>query len=252
MRKWYRLYGPLLVAIFGCAACAERPLDAELLTEQFTLVAIEDRDEGAVIRKWTEDLRFHLSGDQAAIAKYRTSIESHVAAYGALTGLATNFVDERDQANAVIVFVRRSDFATTLQRLSNGRLGATDNERNEIGRTLCITFRADRDTRLEFTLVLIGTDNERAILRECIPHELAHALGTNHSNLIVPSIFSDQNYLINAGAGILLAPIVALAWHDRLILRTLYDKRLKPGMQADEAGPIVRQIIGELIVSMKP
>ena len=50
----------------------------------------------------------------------------------------------------------------------------------------------------------------------------------------------------------MLAPIVEPAWHDRVILKTLYDKRLKPGMDANEANPIVRQIIAELIVEMKP
>ena len=206
-----RSFGLLLAVVVGCAACAERPIDSELLTEQFTLTAIEQRSDGAVIRKWTEGLRFHLSGDSAAITRHRPSVEAHIAAYGALTGLATSFVDEQDQANVLIVFVRRFDFAKTLQRLSNQKLATTDSERNEIARTLCITFRADRQNRYAFALVLIGIDNERAIIRECIPHELAHALGTNHSNLIVPSIFSDQNYLINAGAGVLFAPIVAPA-----------------------------------------
>ena len=241
-----------MAVVVGCAACAERPIDSELLTEQFTLTAIEQRSDGAVIRKWTEGLRFHLSGDSAAITRHRPSVEAHSTVYGALTGLATSFVDKQDQANVLIVFVRRFDFAKTLQRLSNQKLATTDSERNEIARTLCITFRADRHNRYAFALVLIGIDNERAIIRECIPHELAHALGTNQSNLIVPSIFSDQNYLINAGAGVLFAPIVEPAWHDRVILKTLYDERLKPGMAADAASPIVRQIIGELIVAMKP
>lgn len=186
-----RLFGALLAVLLACAACADRPIDAQLLPEQFTLTAIEQRDDGAIIRKWTEGLRFHLSGDSAAITKHRPSVEAHIAAYGALTGLATSFVDHQDHANALIVFVRRIDFAATLQRLSNQKLATTDSERNEIGRTLCITFRADRHNKYAFAFVLIGIDNERAIIRECIPHELAHALGTNHRNLIVPSILSD-------------------------------------------------------------
>ena len=40
---------------------------------------------------------------------------------------------------------------------------------------------------------------------------------------------------------------ISLTWHDVIILRTLYDKRLKPGMHLSQALPIVRVIIGELL-----
>ena len=179
-------------------------------------------------------------------------MESHASAYSTLVGLPIEFVDQQDQANVLIIFVRRFDFADTLRKLSNGKVAATSTERTEISRTLCITYRADRDHELRFAVVLVGIDNEPAILRECIPHEMAHVLGTNHSNLIVPSIFSDQNYLLTIGAGSLFAPIVEPAWHDRIVLKTLYDERLKPGMAAREASPIIGRIIDELLPALKP
>ena len=36
-------------------------------------------------------------------------------------------------------------------------------------------------------------------------------------------------------------------WHDVIMLRTLYDRRIKPGMHEDQAMPIVRVIIAELL-----
>ena len=36
-------------------------------------------------------------------------------------------------------------------------------------------------------------------------------------------------------------------WHDVIMLRTLYDRRIKPGMPEDQAMPIVRVIIAELL-----
>ena len=36
-------------------------------------------------------------------------------------------------------------------------------------------------------------------------------------------------------------------WHDVIMLRTLYDRRIKPGMHEDQALPIVRVIIAELL-----
>ncbi len=38
-----------------------------------------------------------------------------------------------------------------------------------------------------------------------------------------------------------------LTWHDVIILRTLYDRRINPGMHEDQAIPIVRVIIAELL-----
>ena len=235
----------------ACSACAERPINAELLTDQFSTAAIEQRDNGRVIRKWNQPLRFHLSGNESAIEKHRNAVETHAKTFGALAGLPIEFVGERNDANVLIIFVRRFDFAETLRTLSDGKIAATSGERSKISRTLCITYRADRDHELQFALMLVGVDNEPAILRECIPHEMAHVFGTNHSNLIVPSIFSDQNYLLTLGAGSSFAPIVAPTWHDRIVLKALYDKRLKPGMNAQQAGPLVKEVIEELLAKMK-
>ncbi|MDA0261823.1 MAG: DUF2927 domain-containing protein [Proteobacteria bacterium] len=234
------------------AACAERPIDAALLATQFAIATTEEKDVAPVIRKWTQPLRLHLSGNATAIRKYRTSIEAHAAAYSQLIDLPVGLVDRRDNANVVIVFVRRFDFSATLRSLSGGRIATSSDQREEISRTVCITYRADHNKALHFAIMLIGTDNEPAILRECIPHELAHVLGTNHSNLIIPSIFSNQNYLLNLGAGSLFAPIVEPAWHDRIVLKTLYDKRLTPGMEAVEAGPIIKRILGEVFPALRP
>jgi len=241
-----------LALTLGLAACAERPIDAALLATQFAIATTEENDAAPVIRKWTQPLRLHLSGNATAIRKYRTSIAAHAAAYSELIDLPISFVDRRNKANVVLVFVRRFDFSATLRSLSGGRVATSSDQREEISRTVCLTYRADHNKALHFAIMLIGTDNEPAILRECIPHELAHVLGTNHSNLIVPSIFSNQNYLLNLGAGSLFAPIVEPAWHDRIVLKTLYDKRLTPGMDADAAGPVVKRIVGELFPALKP
>ena len=39
-------------------------------------------------------------------------------------------------------------------------------------------------------------------------------------------------------------------WHDVIMLRTLYDQRIKPGMPEDQAMPIVRVIIAELLAEL--
>ena len=73
-----------------------------------------------------------------------------------------------------------------------------------------------------------------AIRRHCIAEELTQALGlADDSNIVRDSIFND------ASARLRIAP-----W-DALMVRILYDPRLRPGMHKSEAMPIVRRIIAE-------
>lgn len=72
------------------------------------------------------------------------------------------------------------------------------------------------------------------VRRHCIAEELTQALGlADDSRIVRDSIFND------ASARQRIAP-----W-DALMVRILYDPRLKPGMTRAEAMPIVRRIIAE-------
>ena len=64
---------------------------------------------------------------------------------------------------------------------------------------------------------------------------MAQALGLlNDGDDIRPSVFNDDE------------EFALLTRHDELLLRILYDVRLRPGMRPAEASPIVDRIITEL------
>ena len=70
----------------------------------------------------------------------------------------------------------------------------------------------------------------------CIHEELAQGMGlANDSPGARPSIFNDDE------------EFALLTRHDELLLRILYDPRLRPGMSEAEAAPIVRRIATELL-----
>ena len=76
------------------------------------------------------------------------------------------------------------------------------------------------------------------VRRHCIAEELTQALGlADDSRILRDSIFND------ASARRYIAP-----W-DALMVRILYDSRLRPGMHKREAMPIVRRIIAEQLRS---
>jgi hypothetical protein len=69
-----------------------------------------------------------------------------------------------------------------------------------------------------------------------VHEEIAQGLGLpNDSPAARPSIFNDDE------------EFALLTRHDELLLRILYDERLSPGMEPDEARPIVRRIAEELV-----
>ena len=70
----------------------------------------------------------------------------------------------------------------------------------------------------------------------CIHEEMAQGLGlANDSPRARPSIFNDDE------------EFALLTTHDEMLLRMLYDDRLRSGMGAAEAAPIARQIARELL-----
>ena len=76
----------------------------------------------------------------------------------------------------------------------------------------------------------------RGLYRElCFHEEIAQSFGLfNDDPTVRPSIFNDDD------------EFALLTTHDELLLRILYDPRLKPGMSATAAMPIVRRIIREI------
>ncbi|WBU59061.1 DUF2927 domain-containing protein [Paracoccus albus] len=70
----------------------------------------------------------------------------------------------------------------------------------------------------------------------CIHEELAQGMGlANDDPGARPSIFNDDE------------EFALLTQHDAMLLKMLYDPRLTPGMNAEEAGPVIQEISAELI-----
>jgi hypothetical protein len=85
-------------------------------------------------------------------------------------------------------------------------------------------------------IAIIRDEHPPLLRRSCVHEEVAQGLGLpNDSPAARPSIFNDDE------------EFALLTRHDELLLRILYDPRLRPGMEPDEARPIVRRIADELL-----
>ncbi len=85
-----------------------------------------------------------------------------------------------------------------------------------------------------FAVVYIRAEVSGISRRSCIEEEIAQTLGLARDDpSLRPSIFNDDE------------EFALMTDHDAALLSLLYDRRLRPGMTANEAMPIVRRILGE-------
>lgn len=85
-------------------------------------------------------------------------------------------------------------------------------------------------------VALVRAEHPDLVRLSCIHEEIAQGLGLPNDSLSArPSIFNDDD------------EFALLTSHDEKLLTLLYDPRLKPGMSAEDARPIVRIIARELM-----
>ena len=102
----------------------------------------------------------------------------------------------------------------------------------------CLAFALDlgENGTYDRAVVVVRAEHPDLLRLSCYHEELAQAMGlSNDSPAARPSIFNDDE------------EFALLTRHDELLLEMLYDNRLRPGMGADQAMPIVNVIAGELL-----
>jgi len=104
--------------------------------------------------------------------------------------------------------------------------------------TYCLAFATDPegDGSYDQAVAVIRAEHPDLLRASCIHEEVAQGLGlSNDYALARPSIFNDDE------------EFAFLTRHDELLLKMLYDPRLRPGMTEMEARPIVERIAHELM-----
>lgn len=197
------------------------------------------------LKRWNRAIKINIihgensSNKQIKIDKKNISIFTRRLA--SITGLEMSISEVN--ANFIILFLdldERRDFGQKLSHLMPQLTPAmiktiTSSPRS----TFCSAFSLSEPPKnYEYTaaLVLIKSEHSKVMRKSCIHEEMAQSLGlTNDSKSARPSIFNDDE------------EFALLTRHDELLLKILYDKRLKPGMNNKIALPIVRQIAEELM-----
>ncbi len=216
----------LLPAVAGCGAGAERGAawerERSRLVAQFERVAFSGEIGGAArhgrLIRWTGPISPRLLGPFTIDDRIR--VAALLDRYADLAGLTV------DAARPANFHIRRVGPRTVAR--AAGRPDPCYAE---------VTFDdAGVIVRADLYLARLGPDQ----WRHCLAEELFQAFGLlDDSDLVPGSLLNDASARPHA------------SWEDDLLLHTLYDDRLRPGMGRSEAAVLLPVLIGERLRALR-
>ena len=233
----------LLGAVFCCFGPAwagqlpsvAAPPTAAALVRQFDDVVF-GREHGStaqIIRKWKTMPGVAFFASPQSGPPPLEAVSRHLKAISDVTGLDFPRAKAPGAAALRVGFFPRQDFAN-LPRAEGSDQAEYD---RFVGTSACLGIAATSPSApgdLAVGAVMIGTDIDANLQRHCILEELVQITGlANDSCDYRPSLFCEDDHVME------MTPA------DRVLLRTLYDVRLTPGMTRLEAMPIAAAIIAE-------
>lgn len=197
------------------------------------------------LRRWEKPVRmsigFGASVPPAQQAVDTEEVRNYAARLSRVTGLPISVTDNDANANYHVLFMNENDRLGAENRLRRLVPGISPSSIRAIltlpRDQLCIVVAFSEPGKSDYlkAISVIRAEHPPLLRKSCIHEELAQGLGlANDSPAARPSIFNDDE------------EFGLLTTHDELLLRMLYDRRLRPGMTPEEAAPIARVIATEL------
>ncbi|MCR8722880.1 DUF2927 domain-containing protein [Frigidibacter sp. ROC022] len=231
------------------------PFTTRDLVETFLRIAMYDeytnqggrlieRPSASTLRRWERPVQMRVvfgpAVDPASADRDRARISAFAARLARLTRHPISMVSSG--GNFIVLILtegERRAYGPELARLIPGLDRATtDAIINMDPQTYCLVVNGEVPGSMAYgkAVAVIRAENPDLLRLSCVHEELAQGLGlANDSPKARPSIFNDDE------------EFALLTRLDELLLRILYDPRLKVGMTEAEARPIVEVIAEELM-----
>ncbi len=166
------------------------------------------------LARWAEPLQVaFLEGETPELI---ILVEEHLAIFARLTGVPVRYLEDEDDANVTVSFKSDPDFLANREYVP------------------CYVGLRSRGKELRQANIEISVADPERIER-CVAHELMHSFGFRYHSGVVRSILSpahDQETFSR--------------W-DELALRILYHPTVEAGMTREQAAPVFRRLIAELL-----
>ncbi len=250
----YRDYAAMLAADGGLRADFD-PADAQFsnadLAANFVRIALfrEYRRDGDAlvqeltptrISRWEAPIRFQIIGAGATAAD-RAEYAAFARRLAALSGLEIKEAAAGETPNLSILIIGPEERRAFVQALEEDgaarRMPLVLQWAGDISYP-CVGQVGYQDVEsgvISGAMVMIKAELSDMLRTSCIHEELTQTLGLmNDDPEVRPSIFNDDQ------------EFALLTKHDEYLLRILYHPRLRPGMTAEEALPLVPGIVEEI------
>jgi len=185
--------------------------------------------------KWQKEvIHFDLVDD--APEWVRETISSHLARLEKITGLQMDLSrnESSDQPEVTIRYLEPVEaYDQVIAKVS--KVPQSRGEYYATGRCRVYVWN-DPSGMIRKGMVLIVPNDDKKFEHSCIIEELTQVLGLTADRAhYLPAIFSNEGLPQK------------LSVNDMIMIRTLYDSRLKAGVAREEALIIARQVINELV-----
>ena len=199
------------------------------LVDSFEAVAFENAD-GAIrpdnrLWKWLGPVTYSLSG--AVTDRHRDILTRHFDELARLTGLT--FQNDQGSARMRILFSRdKTEIRTWVSANEGGERSLEFFQSVNCGAYI----ESGDDDAILRTLIVITELEDTHLLNRCIVEETTQALGLRRDGAVyLPAIFSEDD------------TAASLTINDKILVRTFYDREIRPGMVHATAMPIARRLI---------
>jgi len=233
-------------------APVDAPYTTDDLVRDFERVALYDeytdvngrfvhQQAPARLRRWTDPVRVAvMTGGSASpedAARDRANVAAFTRRLGQLTSVDMGMGSGSD-VNFLVLFMtseERKAFADQVAaRYPNFAPAVVSALRDTPLDTFCTAYafsKPNDPATYSAVIVLIRAEHPPFTRLSCVNEEMSQAMGLpNDSPEARPSLFNDS------------LEFALLTQHDAILLRMLYDPRLRPGMTADEARPLLPAI----------
>ncbi len=234
---------------------ADTPFGARQLVENFIRIALYEeyasvggaliaRPTASRLHRWEIPVRMEVEFGATVPAATRTKDRAVIAGFAArlsrLTGLPISQVSSGGNYNIFIVNeAERRALGPRLRKLVPGISDLAVRTVTDMPRSsYCLVFALDGDNSGRYTqaVAIIRAEHPDLLRLSCLHEEITQGLGlSNDSPAARPSIFNDDE------------EFALLTTHDEMLLKMLYDKRMRPGMNQFQARRVAQIIAAELM-----
>lgn len=232
------------------------PFTARTLAEDFERIALYDeytirngrfvaQQTPSFLRRWQKPIRigiiFGENVDAETRAKDTKNVSDYARRLSRLTGVPISL--SNTNPNFHMLFLHRDDQKTVgpvlRQRIPDLTNVVIDEIANSPRNTFCVAYAFSDDSNANAytsAIILVKAEHTDLMRLSCIHEEMAQAMGlANDSPTARPSIFNDDE------------EFALLTHHDELLLRMLYDRRLRLGMTPQQARPLLPAIAEDVL-----